>query len=283
MSAREDAFYFECEQESLLGILHVPARPATLGVLIVVGGPQYRAGSHRQFVLLARSLGTSGFASLRFDYRGMGDATGELTSFEDAKPDLRAAIDAFYRRLPGLKGVVLWGLCDAASLAASYAADDPRVRSLVLANPWVRSEATHARALMQSYYRRRVFEAAFWKKLFSTKFALRESLNGWSAAWRASRKKLGEGGADLPARMLKGLTRRACPTLFILSGHDLVAAEFRALVAESPDWRRFFAEGAVRVESRDEFDHTFSRAAWRDQVADITRAWMLDLTRFMEP
>jgi alpha/beta superfamily hydrolase len=47
-------------------------------VLVIVGGPQYRAGSHRQFTLLARSLAEQGFAVLRFDYRGMGDSTGAM-------------------------------------------------------------------------------------------------------------------------------------------------------------------------------------------------------------
>ncbi|MEY3201477.1 MAG: hypothetical protein RIR70_1027 [Pseudomonadota bacterium] len=279
MSSREDAFYFDCEGNALLGIIHVPARPATIGVLIVVGGPQYRVGSHRQFVLLSRSLASSGFASMRFDYRGMGDATGQTRSFEEAQGDVRAAIDAFFHRLPGLQGVVLWGLCDGASLAACYAALDPRVRSLVLANPWVRAEATHARALIERYYRRRMFEPEFWKKMLRARLNLRASFAAFTQALRASRRPVSASPQSLPARMLKALVKRSCPTLFVLSGNDLVAAEFRALVAESAEWRRYLASPTVRVEAREEFDHTFSQATWRDQVADITRAWMLDLTR----
>ena len=84
MSAvREDAVVFQCEGASLVGILHVPERePARIGVLVIVGGPQYRVGSHRQFVLMARSLAQSGYAVLRFDYRGMGDSDGEMRTFE---------------------------------------------------------------------------------------------------------------------------------------------------------------------------------------------------------
>src|SRR5262245_37346209 len=50
------AVQFDCEGQRLFGILSQPASPGRRGVLIVVGGPQYRAGSHRQFTLLARDL-----------------------------------------------------------------------------------------------------------------------------------------------------------------------------------------------------------------------------------
>jgi pimeloyl-ACP methyl ester carboxylesterase len=79
-STAEQAFSFSVEGDTLLGILHAPAivRSGTTGtgVVIVVGGPQYRGGSHRQFVQLARRLAHEGHAVLRFDVRGMGDSSG---------------------------------------------------------------------------------------------------------------------------------------------------------------------------------------------------------------
>ena len=49
------ALAFRCGDDWLYGVLSMPGTMPTQGVLIVVGGPQYRAGSHRQFTLLARS------------------------------------------------------------------------------------------------------------------------------------------------------------------------------------------------------------------------------------
>ncbi|HBZ05431.1 MAG TPA: hydrolase 1, exosortase A system-associated, partial [Massilia sp.] len=49
-----------CRGAWLYGIVSLPAAPHPRGVLIVVGGPQYRAGSHRQFTLLARDLAAAG-------------------------------------------------------------------------------------------------------------------------------------------------------------------------------------------------------------------------------
>ena len=40
---------FACGQDWLLGVVTRPEKPHSRGVVIVVGGPQYRAGSHRQF------------------------------------------------------------------------------------------------------------------------------------------------------------------------------------------------------------------------------------------
>ncbi|WP_229507809.1 hydrolase 1, exosortase A system-associated [Massilia sp. Dwa41.01b] len=163
----ERALVFPCRGAWLYGVLSLPAQPAAAparGVLVVVGGPQYRAGSHRQFTLLARDLADAGIPALRFDYRGMGDSEGDLQTFEHVEDDLRAAIDRFFLEVPGMREVVLWGLCDGASAAAMYAPQDARVSGLVLLNPRVRTEAGAARATIKHYYRARLFDARLWKR-----------------------------------------------------------------------------------------------------------------------
>ena len=116
----EYACLFPCGQDTLVGVLSLPAVPASTGVVIVVGGPQYRVGSHRQFVSLARSLAAAGFAVLRFDYQGMGDSSGNAANFLIASPSIRAAINSLQSRAPEVEKIVLWGLCDAASAALLY-------------------------------------------------------------------------------------------------------------------------------------------------------------------
>jgi len=46
MKYTEQAIVFNCDGCRLIGIATKPETPAETGVLIVVGGPQYRAGSH---------------------------------------------------------------------------------------------------------------------------------------------------------------------------------------------------------------------------------------------
>ena len=76
MNFSEEAVVFPFAAEQLVGIVARPDTSSDCGVLVVVGGPQYRAGSHRQFLLLSRRLATEGYPTLRFDYRGMGDSGG---------------------------------------------------------------------------------------------------------------------------------------------------------------------------------------------------------------
>ena len=140
----ESAVNFACGDARLYGILHLPkpTLPAPArGVLVVVGGPQYRAGSHRQFTLLARDLAAHGIPVMRFDYRGMGDSEGALRDFSAVGEDLRAAVDHFMASVPGMAEVALWGLCDGATAAGIYAAADRRVTGVALLNPWVRTDS----------------------------------------------------------------------------------------------------------------------------------------------
>ena len=91
MTYKEHASIFECAGEQLVAITSIPDNPAcSTGVLLIVGGPQYRVGSHRQFVHLSRKLAQRGIPSMRFDCRGMGDATGAMRDFDEFDDDIRA-------------------------------------------------------------------------------------------------------------------------------------------------------------------------------------------------
>jgi exosortase A-associated hydrolase 1 len=186
MSHMESPVVFGCAGERLIGVVAMPVgQPFETGVLIVVGGPQYRAGSHRQFTLLARDLAACGIASLRFDVRGMGDSEGDSRTFDAVDDDLAAAIDAFLLYAPTLKSMVLWGLCDAASAALIYAHRDPRVAGLILLNPWVHTDEAAARVRLKHYYRMRLMQPSFWAKLFAGKLRLRTAMTGLLDSLRA--------------------------------------------------------------------------------------------------
>ena len=90
-------------QARMVGILSLPAAPGPRGVLIVTGGPQYRVGSHRQFVLLARALAARGVPVLRFDLRGMGDSEGSARDYRAAAPDIAGALAQFFDAVPALR------------------------------------------------------------------------------------------------------------------------------------------------------------------------------------
>lgn len=283
MTVREAAFLFECEGDELVGIIAAPEEISSdLGILVVVGGPQYRVGSHRQFVLMARRLAENGFACMRFDYRGMGDATGEQRDFEHVEQDIRAAIDAFCARAPAVKRVVLWGLCDGASAACFYAASDMRVAGMVLLNPWVKTAAGEAKTYLKHYYLQRVLEPAFWKKLMGGGVSIGKSLRGLFTAVEVASSKAdvtsdGVAKGDLPQRMAAGLVRAGKPFCVVLSERDYVAREFESVVAAGGAWKGLTAATSPTRIAKS--DHTFSTAEWRALVEDCTKAWVSALGR----
>ncbi len=285
LAYREQALLFEAGVARLVGIVTTPsALRSKLGVLIVVGGPQYRVGSHRQFVLLARALAARGFAVMRFDCSGMGDSSGFALPFTDRDRDVRAAIDAFIATVPAIREIAIWGLCDAASAALIYAPQDARVTRLVLLNPWVRSDAGLARTHLKHYYSARLLDRAFWRDLFRGRVGVGRALRGLGStlvqalerSGRASRRgsNTSEQALSFQQRMALGWKRFDGDILLICSGDDLTAREFVDRAASDAQWKGLL--GQVRVARCDfpEADHTFSRAAWRDRVAAWTADWL---------
>ena len=282
MTSDEIALRFECRGASLYGILAQPTDCAeAIGVVIVVGGPQYRVGSHRQFVLLSRALAAAGFPCLRFDYRGMGDSDGEPITFEAAQPDIEAAVATMRQRIPALAGVVLVGLCDGAT-ASAFASRASGAAGLALINPWVRSEADNAEATLRHYYKGRVASAGFWRKLVRGRIDVRASAAGlWRSAVQVVllRIRRSEPDTSLAARMARSLSSNPCSTLVVLSGRDQTAAEFRLAANRAGALRQALERVSARLVEVADADHTFSRAKWRDELATIIIDWLRALCR----
>lgn len=279
MSFTERTLAIPCEGETLQAIVSSPLAAAQgTAVVIVVGGPQYRVGSHRQFCLLARGLAAAGYPTLRFDCRGMGDSSGAQRDFLSLSADIGSAIDAIIAAAPGVDRVVLWGLCDAASAALVYLHErsDPRVRALCLLNPWVRSDQTLAQARVSHYYRDRLLQPSFWKKLLSGQVAF-AALRSFVANVKLARGATvapGTGAIPFQDVMAAALLRHPLPTLLLLSGQDITAQEFLAHAERNLDWQHIFAGGALSRHDLPDADHTFSSAASRQQVERLTRQWL---------
>ncbi|RYE81334.1 MAG: hydrolase 1, exosortase A system-associated [Oxalobacteraceae bacterium] len=278
----ESVLRFACEGQPLVGILAEPdGTAADVGVIIIVGGPQYRIGSHRQFALLARHLAAQGFAALRFDYRSMGDSPGETRDFLGVEADIAAAIDGLLAARSALKRVALWGLCDAASAALLYleARHDPRVAGVCLLNPWVRSPATLAQTHVKHYYWRRLREKEFWLKLARGGVGMKALQTLTSNLRLAStvNKPSRPGGGSFQDRMAAGLGGYAGTTLLVLSGADYTAKEFSDHVAQSPAWQSPLKAATLSRLELPEADHTFSHSSQTRRVEEATSTWLSNL------
>ncbi len=279
MTFTEQALVIPCGADQLVGIVTRPERPANLGLVVVVGGPQYRVGSHRQFVLLARCLASAGYAVLRFDYRGMGDSSGEARNFDDVHEDITLAMDALQAQCPDVKRIVLWGLCDGASavLLQGSKSADARTVGLCLLNPWVRSEATLARTHLKHYYLARLVQVDFWRQLVLGEFAWRRALQGfWGnlTAWRADTQPDFAQAVPFQQRMAQALREFKGQVLLILSTNDYTAKEFLECAKSDPDWRGLLDRlGLQRVDVAGA-DHTFSQTEWRVSTEQSLLNWM---------
>lgn len=281
MTYVERALTFECEGEQLVGILNTPEQPPAVGILVIVGGPQYRVGSHRQFVLLARRLAGEGYAVLRFDYRGMGDATGPSASFEDVTPDIAAAVTTLRAAYPQSLQVVLIGLCDAASAALGYwqATRDARIGGMVILNPWVRSQATLARTHVRHYYGQRLFEKKFWTKLSRGKIDVALALKSFvrNVVNANARRSIASPGEPLTFRdrMTQALRAFAGPILILLSERDYTAKEFLEYIEADAQAKSALARSNIERYDVVNADHTFSSSVCRLDAEARTVAWLL--------
>lgn len=199
----ERAVVIPGSQGPMIGVLAQPSGSCRAAVLIVAGQPQTRVGAHRMFTELARGLAERGVASLRFDVGGWGDSPGEPLAFEESASDIAAAAAFLRDSISPAPPLWLWGLCDGASAAvlALPALRDAGVapHGLCLVNPWVRSEASLAAAMVKTYYAKRLMQREFWMRLLTGRIPIanlvHEPLRHLRARFGLGRRGGGGGGS----------------------------------------------------------------------------------------
>lgn len=287
MSIDEIPLAFDCEGDTLIGIVHRPESPSSRGVLsLVAGGPQYRAGCCRQLVYMARDLATHGIPVMRFDHRGVGDGEGRFLDFLHVEKDLAAAIQAFKRAVPELREVVLWGGCNAASGIMINAHRYPEVTGLIISNPYAHSEATQA-VVVRKHYLRRLKDPTFWAKVFTLRFnplpniesALRAVLKRVLPPPPASSHAGNTQSLPFTKQMLSGFKQFRGQTLLVMSGQSLASEEFDVLLANSPEWQKAYKAASITRSDIAQADQAFSTPEARERLIHVAREWLAMRTR----
>lgn len=259
---------FDCAGATLAAMAH-PA-DGTTGVLIVTGGVQTRAGSHRGFVDLADRLAAAGHPVLRFDRRGVGDSDGVDPGFRDSAPDLVAAVAAFRASFPRLERIVGWGLCDGASALALHGVA-LGLDGLILANPWTRdsddSTDIPPRAAVAARYRDRLTRPSEWLRLVRGGLDLRKAARGLLRLARPERTP------QLARAMADALQRFDRPVLILLAQRDATAQAFAALWKSAP-FRRLRERRDIGLVTVAEATHTFARAPEAHAMAGQCLEWI---------
>lgn len=282
MAYKDSPVTFKCNGDLLLGIVSSPIQASNLAVIIIVGGPQYRVGSHRQFIQLAHTVANAGFTVLRFDVRGMGDSEGELRNFTEISDDIRAAKDYLLCKLPHIKRIVLWGLCDGATAALIYFYEtrDSAIVGMCLLNPWIRLNNETNDNINTTpnniYYKKRLRSKDFWLKLASGKIAssaVKEAITDFYSRIKHSmtvNKK--EPAVDNYNQKVNHAWNLFDGNIFlILSENDLIADEFLKYARENKYFLRRETLAKLTIENS---NHTFSDKSSKLLVELETIKWL---------
>jgi alpha/beta superfamily hydrolase len=120
---------------SMVGVLTEPDAPTSLPHLLVMNaGFVHHVGPGRLAVEIAREIAAVGFATLRFDFSGIGDSAPRVPPLDAIScgiEDAREAMDHL-QAAHGAKRFVLLGLCSGARHAHHVAKVDARVVGAVM-------------------------------------------------------------------------------------------------------------------------------------------------------
>ena len=231
----------------LAATLDEGAEPA--GLLIVTGGNETRAGAFSGMAELAARGAAAGHPVLRFDRRGTGDSTGGNRGFRGSGPDIAAAVAAFRAEAPGLRRIVGFGNCDAAS--ALMLAGGAGCDGLVLANPWTFEEEDaeqHSGAELRRRYAGKLRDPRELARLLAGKVSLAKLAGGLVRAIAPART-----ATSLSRQMSEGLDRFGKDYRILLAERDRTAQAFRENwdptdpnLARCPGASHAFAEADAR-------------------------------------
>ncbi|HYD24096.1 MAG TPA: hydrolase 1, exosortase A system-associated [Croceibacterium sp.] len=214
-------FAFPCAGETLAGTLD--DAPGRVGLLIVSGGNEIRAGAFAGQALLAARVAAAGHPVVRFDRRGVGDSSGDNRGFRESGPDIASALAAFRTERPGLERVVGFGNCDAASalmLGAGAGCD-----ALVLANPWTIEDDDGAPppAAIRARYAEKLRNPKELVRLATGQVSLRKLAGGLGRAVRPAPPP-----TTLAQELRAGLARFPGPVSLLIAERDRTGQAFLA-------------------------------------------------------
>lgn len=134
-----DACFFHSDSSRLFGLHHQPRTTTDYACGVVICAPighEYLR-THWALRLIANQLARKGCHVLRFDYRGLGDSSGDpqdVMSLGEWSADIESGVD-YLKARSNIDSVMLLGLRTGAALAAEVASRRSDVHSIVAWEP----------------------------------------------------------------------------------------------------------------------------------------------------
>ena len=128
----ESRITFPCGDLQLEGLLRLPEGEAPGAAVVCHPHPRYGGSMYNNVVeAVLEAFWRRQFATLRFNFRGVGDSEGQYDDGEGELDDVREAI-AFVAGKAAVKSVTLAGYSFGASVSLRAGLTDPAVNGLVL-------------------------------------------------------------------------------------------------------------------------------------------------------
>jgi dipeptidyl aminopeptidase/acylaminoacyl peptidase len=242
---------FKCENQQIVGILHLPRERRKVPLVILVHGwSANKLGTWNAFfVRAAREFSKNGFAVLRFDFRGSGDSEGR---FEDQTitsmlKDLDAVITQASEKYPEIDNnkVCLIGHSQGAYISFLQATKDKRIKCLV------------------SWMGRLSDLKEFWSKTRFDEINRKGYIYEWD--YKITKKHVKD---SLKYNLSKICKRIKIPTLFIYGeSDDLVPPSEGIKFCKK-------IKSPKKIVIIKDLDHTFSGESVKMRVIRITLQWL---------
>lgn len=294
------------EGQQLVGILHlpdtvVPGRPC---ILLLSPGVKMRVAPHRMYNKMADLFVQEGFAVLRFDFAGLGDAEGEIEHtqlshvYHDIQlgrfvDDTRTALDWLEREY-GYTRCIAGGLCGGALSGLLTAEHDRRIVALLaLGIPVVLDVGDAQRnahltrgeldQLRQGYVRK-LLDPRSWLRLLSFQSDYRviwkafkrlfERNRPASTATPAQNGRPADNTNPKFAPAFFAMLDTGRPMLHIFSGSDRLAAEFQEKFQERYPERLARYRDAFEIHVIEKANHILAHPDWFNEMLALSRDWL---------
>lgn len=292
--------------QQLVGILHLPDTPAPGRpcILLLSPGVKMRVAPHRMYNKLADMCVREGFAVLRFDFAGLGDAEGEIEHTQLSHVynniqlgrfvgDTRAALD-WLQSEHGITRCIAGGLCGGAISGLLTAEHDRRIVGLLaLGIPVVLDVGDAQRTAhltrgeldqLRQGYLRKLLDPRSWLRLLSFK-------SDYRVIWKAFKRLFERSkSAPAPAAAQNGqpadntnpkfapaffaMLESGRPMLHIFSGSDRLVSEFQEKFQERYPERLARYRNQLEIHVIDKANHILAHPDWFNEMLAISRAWL---------
>jgi hypothetical protein len=275
---------------SLIGVLSEsadvdinPNQHCDTAGLLFNAGLIHHIGPNRFYVKMARRMADMGIKALRFDFSGIGDSgprMDKLPADESMLDEARKAMDLLERQ-HGIKAFICIGLCAGAAAAARVSVVDPRVKKMILINPFLQQTAQINLMRQSSYYSAHaMYNPRSWLKFFSFRSSYRTI---WNAAIMKVRTKLRHNFlrySELPHiteqinDFFIQLNNKKVKVLLIFAENE-IGNEYLKAVA-GPQYNALKQSGLMRVETSMGADHLITPLSSQSRLLELISDWLVE-------